>query len=314
MNGLRLAEEYFFQHGLPMLDTKFGAYKYRIAAGLSGEGSECYGFDDELSRDHDWGAAFCLWLEPEDYKAIGQELQKAYDELPQSFMGFPKRIENPMVSGRIGVFSTPAFFRRLIGLDHVPATLEEWKMIPEYQLAAATNGKVFYDPSGEFTSFRQGLKTYYPEDIRLKKIAARCMTMAQAGQYNAGRCLYHGEMLTARHALSMFIESSISMVFLLNKEFMPFYKWMHRAMKPLPILGGKLFDMLEKLSGITCLSDNAMVSSALRMVEEISALVIEELKRQGLSDSKSDFLFDHGPVVQMKIKTDWLRRMDVMRD
>lgn len=314
MNGLMLSQAYFIQYGLPMIEKRFGAYKDRIAAGLVGEGSECYGFDDDISRDHDWGPAFCLWLEAEDYLEIGPDLQKAYDELPESFMGIRKRAENPLDKGRIGVLHTPTFFKRFTGLDHVPETMEQWRTIPEDRLSAATNGQVFYDPLGKFTSFRNRLKAYYPEDIRLKKIAARCMTMAQAGQYNYLRCLRHGEKVAAQYALSLFIGSSISMVFLLNKEYMPFYKWMHRAVKGLPILGGQIYGMLNQLSDNLSLADDARVRNSFMLVEDISGLVIEELKRQSLSDSASDFLFDHGPVVQMKIQTDWLRRTDVMKD
>ena len=91
MKGLELSEKYFFEIGLHMLQKIFAQYIDRIAAGLVGEGSECYGVDDEISRDHDWGASFCLWLTPEDYTKIGCELQVAYTDLPKEFLGYEQR-------------------------------------------------------------------------------------------------------------------------------------------------------------------------------------------------------------------------------
>lgn len=314
MKGIELAEAYYIRHGVPLIESRFSVSRHRIAAGLVGEGSECYGFDDEISMDHDWGAAFCLWLEAEDFKSIGKELQLAYQSLPSSFMGYPAKEEQPMACGRTGVLSIEGFYQSLIGLDHPPKTLEEWRRIPEYGLSAATNGHVFYDPLGKFTEFRNALKAYYPEDIRLKKIAACCMSMAQTGQYNYLRCVRHGEMLTAQIVLHKFIEATIAMMFLLNRTYKPYYKWMLRAMKDLPVLGVCIHGILEKFWDHTQLPKEKMERYNSYLIEEISSIIIRELKRQGLSDCGSSFLLDHGPCVQRKIGDPWLRRQNVMAD
>ena len=238
-----------------MIEEKFPAYREKIAAGLVGDGSECFGFDDEISQDHDWGPAFCLWLTKEDYGAIGTLLRNEVDKLPREFAGIKAREESFWGTGRTGVFEIGEFYKRFIGFNHVPEGLREWQAIPEENLAAATNGKVFMDPVGEFTAFRQRLKEFYPEDLRLKKIASRCMTMAQSGQYNYTRCIRRGEYVAARLAEAHFINDTISMVFLLNKQYKPFYKWMHRAVKQLPILGDTMYrlfsDLVSRLRGGT---------------------------------------------------------------
>ena len=61
-NGLELCEAFYEEYGRPMILQKFPEYEKMIAAGLVGEGSECFGFDDQTSRDHDFGPGFCLWL------------------------------------------------------------------------------------------------------------------------------------------------------------------------------------------------------------------------------------------------------------
>ncbi|MCP4611445.1 MAG: DUF4037 domain-containing protein, partial [Planctomycetes bacterium] len=200
MKGLELCELYFNQIGAPMIADKFGEHQNNIAAGLVGDGSECFGFDDELSRDHDWGPSFCLWLTKKNFETIGLGLQKEVQNLPGEFEGFGPRQESSWGDGRVGVFEIEQFYRKFIGLDHPPETLVEWRRIPEINLAAATNGKVFTDPLGEFTSFRDRLKSFYPEDVRLKKIASRCMTIAQSGQYNYPRCVKREDYVAAQWA------------------------------------------------------------------------------------------------------------------
>jgi len=312
MKGLELSERYFYELGLPMLAGKYPGYRERIAAGLVGEGSECFGFDDVISRDHDWGPSFCLWLSREDYEAIGASLQNEVDNLPREFRGIEARKDSCWGRGRTGVFAIGEFYRRFLGIDRVPCSLKEWRAIPEGNLAVATNGRVFMDPAGKFSEFRERLKGFYPEDIRLKKIACRCMSMAQSGQYNFLRCARRGEYLAAEYAKSQFAADAISLVFLLNRRYRPFYKWMHRAMKTLPVLGNTVFDLLSRLfDADEPGAENLKFERKNNCIEQVCLCVIQELQREGLSNSTSDFLLDHGPQVQLKIADPVIRKIPV---
>ncbi len=305
MNGLTLAEQYFHEYGLPMILKDFPLHAERIACGLVGDGSECFGFDDELSRDHDWGPGFCIWVTDEDYDDIAKELIQKYKQLPETFLGFGPRRQSDWGNERIGVFEIGNFYSRYIGYKSVPQNNEEWMIVPESALAAATNGKVFYDPFGEFSSIRNQLLQFYPDDVRLKKMAARCMTIAQSGQYNLGRCIKREDQFAIRYAETKFCIDVISLIFLLNRRYTPFYKWMSRALVELPRLGKEIFEKIEILIKT---SDFRLKPD---MVEEICSMIISELNAEGLTDSSSTFLLDHGPIIQSKIKDKELRKRNV---
>jgi len=305
MKGLELAERYFQAVGLPELARRFPDRLDRLAAGLVGDGSECFGFDDELSRDHDWGPSFCVWLEAEDFRAFGPAAQAALDQLPATFQGYGPRQVSRWGEGRVGVFEIRGFFRRFIGMDRPPSDLGEWLVLPENALAACTNGRVFTDPLGTFTRFRQALLAFYPEDVRKKKVAARCMTMGQAGQYNLPRCLKRGDRFAARYAEIKFCADAVSTVFLLNRKYTPFYKWMHRAVQGLPVLGPWLHG---EISALLREEDDAEKQGR---IEGISAALIREFTRQGLSGLQSSFLPDHGPEIQSRIEDPTLRGRNV---
>lgn len=311
MQGLELAERYFAQVGAPMITARFPALERRIAAGLVGHGSECLGFDDARSRDHDWGPGFCVWLTERDHQAHVQALRAALEGLPRSFAGFDGRAQSTWGTDRVGVFEIGSFYQGLIGLDHPPQTLDEWRSIPEEPLAMATNGRVFTDPLGDFTRFREALLAFYPEDVRRKKIAARCMAMAQSGQYNYMRSVLRGELVAARMAESCFIWESVSMVFLLNRAYKPYYKWMHRALDDLPHVGPTLHQLLHELVSTHDGIAGATPKTKCELIEAACQAVIAELRRQGLSDANSDSLLDHGPEVQDGIEDPELRQVNV---
>jgi len=304
MKGLELCEKYFREEGQPALDREFGQLLNRMAIGLVGGGSECYGFDDEISQDHDWGPSFCIWLTKDDFKAVGGKIQEIYDALPRTYNGYSQRVSSRWGGGRVGVLEIEAFYSSFIGPYQPPNNYDEWLTLSENTLAAATNGKVFQDPLGEFTKVRCALLQFYPEDVRLKKIAARCMTMGREGQYNFSRCVKRGEIYAAQYAETKFCADAMSMVFLLNKRYTPFYKWTHRALKDLPN-GDSLYHLVSNLI------EERSYSVKAEQIEKISQILINELRGQGLSNHKSDYLPDHGPVVQQNIQDKTLRERNV---
>ena len=232
---------------------------------------------------------------------MGPALQTAYDNLPKVFKGFGPRIVSPGEERRIGVCDIVTFYRTYTGLDHIPVSLKEWLYIPGQSLAMCTNGKVFHDQLGEFTQWREALLAFYPEDIRLKKIASRCFTIAQSGQYNLPRSLKRGELFSAHFAVTQFCTEMMSLIFLLNKRYAPFYKWMHRSVSDLPVLGKWTYSLVADLIRPTDLNQKVII------IEDACAVVIRELRSEGLTDSKSDFLLDHGQSVHNRIQDSALR-------
>ena len=96
------------------------------------------------------------------------------------------------------------------------------------------------------------------------------------------------------------MEAVISLVYLLNKRYRPFYKWMHRGMKELPILGESCHEMLAGLCAEA--ETRRRRRDGGRIIEEISALIVAHLTTCGLSSAESDFLLDHAHAVQAKIE------------
>lgn len=305
MKGLELSRLYYEQIGRPALEEHFPELLPQMAMGLAGEGSECFGFDDELSRDHDWGAGFCVWLDRPDYQECGAQIQAVYDALPGEWAGYPARRESPEGQGRVGVLCIQDWYARYTGTPGGPRTLDEWRRVPEAFLATAVNGEIFSDPLGRFTAIRRRLLEGYPGDLRLKKLAARAAVMAQAGQYNYPRCVKRGETAAAGLALAEFAKAAMSMAYLLNRRYAPFYKWMHRGLRGLLKLP-RLYDQIEALFRAG--------SAAEELVEGICLNAAAELRRQDLSNSRDPFLLAHSAELMSRIRDTELRKTHIMEE
>lgn len=297
-----MSENYWELQIKPFLNQNYATYMERIAAGLVGEGSECYGFDDDISRDHDWGARICLWLDYRDYVEIGERLQRQLEGLSKSFRQQPVM----WIRGRSGVLDRGSFFRKYLGVESLPLTLGQWLSIPEHFLSTVSNGKIFYDPSGRFSRIHEELNLGYPEDIRLKKLALRCMELAQSGQYNFPRLWERGDRVGMFLTRSEYIRSAISAVYLLNNNYTPYYKWMFYGMKQLPILGKEAGQL------ITRLADAEKEREMILLIEGICSLLSEEFFHQNISDISlgENNLILHGKSIHQHIEMKGLRDSD----
>ncbi len=310
MNGLEISRAYFGEYGMPMLEEKFPELLPHIAAGLFGSGSECFGFDDELSRDHDFDPGFMLLLPGEGVIDRKQEfaLERAYAALPKEFMGVERPMMAPVGGSRRGVMRMDDFFKEKTGSTSGNLTMEQWLAVPSYALAEAVNGQVFFDGSGELTKVREML-AHYPEDVRRKKLAGHLLLAAQAGQYNFPRCLRHGETAAAQLAVIAFAQSVMEIVFLLNDAYQPFYKWQFRAMRALPKLPFTA-ELLEYL--ITTNNDGRLAHDKYEVVEDISADIIAELSVQDLTTADCADLEKHAYSVNDGIEDGNLRNMHIL--
>lgn len=226
--GLAIAREYYETYGKPMLQEKFPQYLDRIAVGLAGRGSDCFGYDDAESRDHDWGPDFCLWVTEETYEKIGKQLEEAYHSLPEEFKGCRRA---PRVNGksRRGVIVISEFYRELTGAKRYEEI--DWGSVLDSSLAAAVNGEVYCDREGVFTGFRRKLSQGYPERIRLLKIAENAAKFAQTAQYNYMRMKRRGDDLTAQMMVWKGICYAMRLQHFIENRYPLHDKWLRKSLE-----------------------------------------------------------------------------------
>ena len=300
ISGLELSKCYYETYGKAMLKEQFPEYADRVAAGLVGHGSECLGFDDMWSKDHDFGPGFCLWLTEKDYEKVGQKMQEAYEALPKAFMGYPARNTSKRGGGRVGVLSIPEFYEEFTGNG-------AWSEMEDEKLAMAVNGEMFDDPLGEFSAIREQLQNGMPFAVWKRRLANAVALTAQAGQYNYGRCKKRNDIVAANLALDEFVREGMRTAYLLNRRYMPYYKWAWRGL-----------ENLERLSELKPLFEQVLASEGEResVVEEICARLLEELKRQNLTYGEETFLELHverileakeemNPIIEQIVEMEW---------
>lgn len=303
ITGLELCRRYYEEYGKPMIAEKFHAYESVIAVGLVGKGSDCFGFDDVRSRDHDFGPRFFMWVTKKVYGEIGDELQQAYEKLPRSYMGVD-RIETFHGRDRGGVMVIEEFYKNVLGYDLIGAllqssgndqldkeslsTIKSWLAVHDYALAAAVNGEVFRDDEGIFTRYRSRLKAYYPKAVWYRKVAQTCALFSQSGQYNLPRMRGRGQLVAAELAKAECARQAMKLYYLLNKKYAPHDKWLFRGMPDnagmaITDESGKLVQVSELVEKMSLLPvDEAHAPELTTAIESLAVIFANELERQDM--------------------------------
>ena len=298
IKGLELSKRYFYDLVLPEFEKNLNDILPLCAFGLVGEGSECYGYDDKISQDHDFGPSVCIWLRKDDYLKHKDKINEVLKKLPKTYLGFQELKESEWGSDRRGLLNIEDFYFKFLGSSKAPETIADWQKIPETALATVTNGEVFLDNLGEFTKIRNDLLNYYPEPMRQNKIATRLMNISQHGQYNYTRCLKRNDLVAANQCLYLFVDEVIHLVFLLNRRYKIFYKWSNRALLDLKILGKEIHKLLE---------DMVFAQNKIPYVRKICKVLAEELRNQKLTNCGSEFLGDLGVDIQKNIDDEFFK-------
>ena len=309
MKGLELSKRFYEEVGKPVLEQNFSHLLPYIAIGLAGSGSECYGYDDDLSQDHDFEPGFCIFIPDEDVldRKSAFELERMYAKLPKEFMGFKRSPVSAVGGNRHGVIRMSEFFEAKTGSPKGELTIGQWLSIPEYALLEAINGAVFCDNYGEFSQIREAIG-YFPEDIRLKRLAGNLLIMGQSGQYNYNRCVLRGETASAQLALFEFAKSAINVAFLLNKKYMPYYKWSFRALREISPQYCDLAKSLEVLIS----TDNSNPKQKQETIEGICRFIADEINAQGITKLPTSEMESQAYAVNDMISNNGIRNMNIL--
>lgn len=277
------SREFYEAYGRQMIHEVCPGYESRIAVGMVGEGSDCFGYDDAISSDHDYDIGFCMWLTQEDMDKIGDKLQKAYQELVE------KHAKGENVNARLGerrgVFCVDTFFV---------------KQAQEYRLAQMVNGEIFRDELGVVTKKRKELLEYYPQPVWRRKLAGALHEFAQYGQANYARMMARGDYLTAQLCVGKAMETAMDIGYILLQKYAPYYKWKRKGLEET----GQLRDALwicEELAqvAVTKQAWEGVTYNAKQLntkdrrvvlLETLAGVLLEEMKTRGLVKGEDTFL------------------------
>ncbi|MEE2753433.1 MAG: DUF4037 domain-containing protein [Candidatus Latescibacterota bacterium] len=280
---VQVSKAFFDEVVLPILGRELPDISSQAACGLFGYGSECYGMDDEVSRDHHFGLRIDMLLPDAVHQERATEIVETVGErLPTSFRGYDLR-EGHVAGAGVAPESLEAFLTRTIGLTDSPKSNVEWLSMPEEDIVHVTNGEVWHDPSGKFTGIRNALG-YYPEPVWLRRISHWCRYLSGMGVYALNRALIRENYQYASITFARSIKWAVEIAFMLNKTYFPYDKWLDAYFRKLPMLADEMVPLV----------DEAVVletgwNRKLSILEELSDILDQKMVEMGVISAHPRF-------------------------
>jgi len=230
----------------PVLEHEFPAEMAQMVFGVFGYGSEVLRLDDSYSRDHHWGLRINA-LMPEDLFSVRAEpiMRALGAQLPATFRGYALREGYTKWSG-LELSSLEQHLRQTIGIADAPRTYAEWLNIPEEDILHVVGGEVWHDPAGRFSAIRAALEGYYPEPVRLRRIAHWCRYYSGMGTYALKRAILRDNELYATITFARAIRLGVQLAFLIDRRYYPYDKWLLAYFDLLPRMGGRLRPIVDE--------------------------------------------------------------------
>lgn len=145
----------------------------------------------------------------------------------------PGRMPN-IIEARITAVSVDGLLQQLLGRSRLPRCHAEWLNLNESELYRLRHEPVIQDPLDEWTLRKKGF-AIYPEPVRMKHITDEMRGFWHGVEYNfLNRVAERNDEMPIQFAIASFIASAMKLCFLLNRDFVPYWKWLHHEFQLQP--------------------------------------------------------------------------------
>jgi hypothetical protein len=275
VSGAALSRRYYDEVVGPAVVGRWPGLPH--AAGRLGSGSEVLGFDDDMSRDHDFGLRVNLLVPPGMTQQIDAYLGAV---LPDVFDGHPIRFAttwDPKVRHRVQVEDVPSFVASRTGVTAADAlTVSDWLSLTGQAVLEVTAGPVFVDTAGALTLARRCL-AWYPDDLWAYVVATDWARMAQELPF-VGRTADRGDDLGSRVIASRLAGVAMHLAHLLERRWPPYAKWTGTSLTRLPSAKAAATPLLRAVDARDwrtreqCLVDALLILNRLQRDVELPAV------------------------------------------